>query len=60
MPAARAARLVVRALAHRRREVLPGWQAKGYALAARLFPRVIDRAMMTKLRRLQRSSTSRP
>jgi short-subunit dehydrogenase len=60
MPAARAARLVVRALAHRRREVLPGWQAKGYALAARLFPRVIDRAMMRKLRRLHRSSTSRP
>lgn len=59
MPAARAARRVVRGLAHRRREVLPGWQAKGYALAARLFPRVIDRAMMRKLRRLQPSSEAR-
>jgi short-subunit dehydrogenase len=58
MPVARAARLVVRALAHRRREVLPGWQAKGYALAARLFPRIIDRAMMRKLRRLQPSSSA--
>jgi len=56
LPAARAARVLVRALAHRRREVLPGWRAKGYALAAHLFPRVIDRAMMRKLRRLQPSS----
>lgn len=59
MPAARAARLVVRALAHRRRAVLPGWQAKGYALAARLFPRIIDRAMMRQQCRLQRSANPR-
>lgn len=51
MSAARTARIIVRALEWRRREVLPGWQAKGFALAARLFPRVIDRAMMRRLRR---------
>jgi short-subunit dehydrogenase len=52
LSADRTARLVLGALARRRREVLPGWRAKGYALAARLFPRLIDRAMMSKLSRL--------
>lgn len=51
MSAARAARIIIRALTWRRREVLPGWQAKGFALVARLFPGVIDRAMMRRLRR---------
>jgi hypothetical protein len=41
----------VRAIVWRRREVLPGWRAKGFAFAARLFPRLIDRAMMRRLRR---------
>lgn len=47
----RTARIIVRAIAWRRREVLPGWRAKGFAFAARLFPRLIDRAMMRRLRR---------
>ena len=51
MPAFRTARIVVRALAWRRHEVLPGWRAKGFAFAARLFPRLIDRAMMRRMRR---------
>jgi len=52
MSASRTARIVLRALVWRRREVLPGWQAKGFAFASRLFPRLIDRAM---IRRMQRS-----
>ena len=51
MSALRTARIIVRALVWRRREVLPGWRAKGFALAARLFPRLIDRAMMRRMRR---------
>jgi hypothetical protein len=51
MSASRTARIIVRALIWRRREVLPGWRAKGFAFAARLFPRLIDRAMMRRLRR---------
>ena len=53
MPAARTARLIVRGMVWRRREVLPGWRAKGFAVAARLFPRLIDRAMMRRTRRSQ-------
>ena len=51
MSAARTARIIVRGIVWRRREVLPGWRAKGFALAARLFPRMIDRAMMRRTRR---------
>ena len=51
MPAARTARIVVRAIAWRRREVFPGWQAKGFVCAARLFPRLVDRVMMRRMRR---------
>ena len=51
LSAARTARIIVRAIVWRRREVLPGWRAKGFAFAARLFPRLIDRAMMRRLRR---------
>jgi short-subunit dehydrogenase len=51
MSASRTARIILRALVWRRREVLPGWQAKGFAFAARLFPRLIDRAMMRRMRR---------
>lgn len=51
MSAARTARIIVRGIVWRRREVLPGWRAKGFALAARLFPRVIDRVMMRRIRR---------
>jgi len=48
MSAARTARIIARAVVWRRREVLPGWRAKGFAFAARLFPRLIDRAMMRR------------
>jgi len=51
MSASRTARIIVRAVVWRRREVLPGWRAKGFAFAARLFPRLIDRAMMRRMRR---------
>ena len=51
LSALRTARIIVRALVWRRREVLPGWRAKGFAFAARLFPRLIDRAMMRRTRR---------
>jgi len=51
MSAERTARIVLRALAWRRAEVLPGLRAKGFAIAARLFPRLIDAAMMRVARR---------
>jgi short-subunit dehydrogenase len=51
MPADRTARIVLDALARRRREVFPGLQAKGFAVAARLFPRLLDRAILRRLRR---------
>ena len=51
MSASRTARIIVRAMAWRRREVLPGWRAKGFAFGARLFPRLFDRVMMRRLRR---------
>jgi short-subunit dehydrogenase len=51
MPADRTARIVLDALARRRREVFPGLQAKGFAVAARLFPRLLDRAILSRLRR---------
>ncbi len=51
MSAARTARIIVRAIVWRRREVLPGWRAKGFALLARLFPRLIDRSLRHRMRR---------
>ena len=51
MPADRTARIVLDALARRRREVFPGLQAKGFAVAARLFPRLLDRAILSRVRR---------
>jgi short-subunit dehydrogenase len=44
MPAATAARAIAAAIERRRAEIVPGWQARGYALAARFLPRLIDRA----------------
>lgn len=38
------------ALVRRRQEILPGWSAKGFALAARLFPRLIDSIVARRLR----------
>jgi len=51
MSVVRTARIIVRAIVWRRHEVLPGWRAKGFALMARLFPRLIDRAMRRRIRR---------
>jgi short-subunit dehydrogenase len=51
MSVVRTARIIVRAIVWRRREVLPGWRAKGFAIVARLFPRLIDRAMRRRMRR---------
>ncbi|MFO0191754.1 MAG: hypothetical protein ACK54F_10940, partial [Planctomycetia bacterium] len=38
------------ALEQRRPEVLPGWSAKGFAIAARFFPRLIDAIVRRRLR----------
>jgi short-subunit dehydrogenase len=51
MPAARAAAAILRGLERRRREVVPGWQARGYALAARFAPWLIDALAARHLRR---------
>jgi short-subunit dehydrogenase len=50
MPADRAAAAIVRGLERRRREVVPGWQARGYALAARFAPWLIDTLAARHLR----------
>ena len=42
MPAEQAARAIATAIERRRAEIVPGWQARGYALAARFMPRLID------------------
>lgn len=42
MPAHQAAAAIIAGLERRHREILPGWQAKGYALAARIAPWLID------------------
>lgn len=42
LPADRAARAILAGLVHRRAEILPGWQAKGFAFAARFVPGLID------------------
>jgi short-subunit dehydrogenase len=50
MPAEAAARTITAAIERRRTEIAPGWQARGYALAARFMPRLIDRAAARHLR----------
>ncbi|MFM7107997.1 MAG: SDR family NAD(P)-dependent oxidoreductase [Planctomycetaceae bacterium] len=50
MPADRAAAAIVAGLERRSRELLPGWQAKGFALVARLAPGVIDALTSRRLR----------
>lgn len=42
LSAERAARAIVAGLVRRRAEILPGWQAKGFAFAARFLPGLID------------------
>ncbi|MFM9059839.1 MAG: SDR family NAD(P)-dependent oxidoreductase [Planctomycetaceae bacterium] len=50
MPTDRAAAAIVAGLERRSRELLPGWQAKGYALVARLAPGFIDALTARHLR----------
>jgi short-subunit dehydrogenase len=42
MPVEKAARAIVAGIERRRAEILPGWQAKGFAFAARYLPGLID------------------
>jgi short-subunit dehydrogenase len=51
LTAARAAALIVRAVEHRQRELLPGWRARGFAWAARFLPGLIDAVTARGLRR---------
>lgn len=51
MPAETAARAIVTAIERRRTTIAPGWQSRAYALAARFFPTLIDRAAARHLRR---------
>ena len=57
MPAERAAAAIARGLERRSGEILPGWQAKGYALAARFMPRLIDAITTRRLHATIDSST---
>jgi len=50
MPAATAAGAIVTAIERRRATLTPGWQARAYALVARLLPGLIDRAATRHLR----------
>lgn len=50
LTAAETARAVCRALERRQREILPGWSAKGFALAARFFPGLIDAVVTRRMR----------
>ena len=49
LSAAVTARIIATALERRRKEVFPGWPAKGYALAARLCPWLIDTIMRRRM-----------
>ncbi len=51
MPPERAAEAILKGLARRRAEIVPGWQAKGYAFLARYAPGMIDRWAARRLRR---------
>lgn len=57
MPTDRAAAAIVSGIERRTRELLPGWQAKGFGLLARLAPRIIDTLVA---RRLRKSAVARP
>jgi len=60
MPAETAARAIATAIERRRAEIIPGWQARGYALAARFMPRLIDRAAARHLKAAARGGASAP
>lgn len=59
MPAEQAARAIVTAIERRRAEIVTGWQARGYAIAARFVPRLIDRAAARHMRSAKRGSARR-
>ncbi len=54
MPTDRAARAIVAGIEGRRHEIVPGWQAKGFAFAARFLPGLIDRIAARHLRHERR------
>ena len=49
LDAATTARVIIAALERRRATVYPGWSAKGFALAARFCPRLIDRTIRRRM-----------
>ncbi len=49
LPADAAARAIIAGIERRSGEVVPGWQARGYALCSRLLPGLIDRFMSRHL-----------
>jgi short-subunit dehydrogenase len=49
LPAIATARAIISGLRRRRREVLPGWRARGYALAARWLPGLLDTVISRRL-----------
>ena len=51
LDAATTARAIIAALERRRGRVYPGWSAKGFALAARFCPRLIDRIIQRRMAR---------
>jgi short-subunit dehydrogenase len=57
MPAAVAAEAIVSGLEKRSREIVPGWRARGFALAARLAPGIIDTVTARHLRAVRPGAT---
>jgi short-subunit dehydrogenase len=53
IPAAAVATQIVRALERGRREIFPNWRGRALVLANRLFPGLVDRAMVKLARRAQ-------
>jgi len=51
LDAATTARAIIAALERRRQTVYPGWSAKGFALAARFCPRLIDQIIRRRMAR---------
>ncbi len=49
LDAATTARVILDALERRRPTVYPGWSAKGFAIAARFFPRTLDRIVRRRM-----------
>ena len=53
LSAAATAEAIAVGLERRRREILPGWSAKGFALAARFAPRLIDAVVRRRMQKRQ-------